>query len=303
VNEVQFLRIQTDETEESKKFPLGRFPYRTMINFGRRRSEDIEKADEIIKQGGVVLNHPNFIENASNKWETYLLLKEEGVNTPKTQSLGPNYFSLVSLSYPVVVKPKKGSGGEGMKVYNSCSEFSEYINKTLVSDRKDFIVQKIIQPQMSKNYEFRISVSPWLMGVKMPWQTDNHWDRNTGAITILRKRMRQEAVNNGAFGRNIALGNSFFEKIEDESVFNDVITKKELLWAISMSQRAVQCCGLDFGAVDIIFDSESCEWYVIEVNTAPSLTNTDGEVGFTGKRWMQALPEIIKIKNNYECVE
>lgn len=37
---------------------------------------------------------------------------------------------------------------------------------------------------------------------------------------------------------------------------------------------AVQCLNLDFGAVDMIYNSREDRWYVLEINTAPGLTGS-----------------------------
>jgi len=37
---------------------------------------------------------------------------------------------------------------------------------------------------------------------------------------------------------------------------------------------AVDCCGLDFGAVDVVLGKEDEKAYVLEVNTAPGLEST-----------------------------
>ena len=62
--------------------------------------------------------------------------------------------------------------------------------------------------------------------------------------------------------RNHANG-FIFARNEDHDVPDDVLVQ---------AARAVEACGLDFGAVDVLWNQKKFEAYVIEVNTAPGLT-------------------------------
>lgn len=44
--------------------------------------------------------------------------------------------------------------------------------------------------------------------------------------------------------------------------------------ALSLASQAVRACGLDFGAVDLIYNSHYDSYYVLEINTAPGLTGS-----------------------------
>lgn len=48
--------------------------------------------------------------------------------------------------------------------------------------------------------------------------------------------------------------------------------------ALSMCKQAVDALGLDFGAVDLIYNERQDKYYVLEVNTAPGLTGTTLQV-------------------------
>lgn len=50
---------------------------------------------------------------------------------------------------------------------------------------------------------------------------------------------------------------------------------------------AVEALGLDFGAVDVIWNERGDEYYVLEVNTAPGLTGT------TLEKYVEALKEVV----------
>jgi glutathione synthase/RimK-type ligase-like ATP-grasp enzyme len=79
-----------------------------------------------------------------------------------------------------------------------------------------------------------------------------------------------------AFGKSIKLaekigGNSIIRNFSHGSTFmypNDFNHKKTLR---KIARQAVDCLGLDFGAVDIIWRDK--KFYVLEVNTSPGLTS------------------------------
>lgn len=55
-----------------------------------------------------------------------------------------------------------------------------------------------------------------------------------------------------------------------------------------IAKQAVKALGLDFGAVDIIYNAKEDKYYVLEVNTAPALTGT------TLERYVEAFNSLLK---------
>lgn len=67
----------------------------------------------------VIISEPEFIEICNDKWKTYLFLKENGFNVPKTYlSLQQVIRAIDSgeLSYPIIVKPRFGCGSIALSI-------------------------------------------------------------------------------------------------------------------------------------------------------------------------------------------
>lgn len=67
----------------------------------------------------VVVSRPELIEICNDKWKTYLFLKENGFNVPKTYlTLQKTMLALDSgeLKYPIIIKPRFGCGSIAMSV-------------------------------------------------------------------------------------------------------------------------------------------------------------------------------------------
>jgi glutathione synthase/RimK-type ligase-like ATP-grasp enzyme len=298
---VNFLRINREAVQDKEKYPLGKFDFRSLINFGSRSKMCEDIALSVENDKGIILNHPKFIQNASNKILAKELMEKRSVPTPKYIKEVSDRKGLLALKFPVVAKLITGSGGEGLVLLESIEKYDEWVKTLTKTKQREYFVEEVIQPRMSKNYEYRFSVSPWLIAINT-YHDDQEVNfdnspstafNNSGCITAMRKFMRSEAVKEGSFGRNISLGNSYFRKV------NHLEEKIPVLMGIEVAMNAVIACGLDFGAVDVIYDSETKQWNVLEVNTAPALMREGEEPGYTANRWQTCLRTILNTKHKF----
>jgi predicted ATP-grasp superfamily ATP-dependent carboligase len=87
------------------------------------------------------LSSPETIGTLHDKWSFYMLLTSLGVPAPNTQLLEPSSsLATLSLTYPVIVKPSTGEGGEGIVRCDSEQELSA-LRARLGSDTRTRIVQ------------------------------------------------------------------------------------------------------------------------------------------------------------------
>lgn len=76
--------------------------------------------DKFLKVGTkVIVPPPRFADVCNDKWKTYLFLKENGLNTPKTYLTLDSVMKALAkgeVNYPIIVKPRFGCGSIALAV-------------------------------------------------------------------------------------------------------------------------------------------------------------------------------------------
>lgn len=275
--------------QTTKESPLGRYPKRILVNIGSRSEYCKTKVKEILKQGGYVINHPDYINNASNKVIAKEAFNRLKIPTPN-YALAENSDEVVDLTFPVVAKLIKGTGGEGMVLINDTKELDKFY-QDYSEQLSNYFIEEVFQPKLSRNYEFRVISFPDNIGTLIPLVVNSGVSETASFITkypyyvpttayIVRKKIKKDAVESGGFGRNISSGNAFF--CSDITLLNSNEEKNEKLVCTlgELAASAVKALSLDFGAVDILYDSETDSYTVLEVNTAFSLEGENSSENF-----------------------
>lgn len=198
----------------------------------------------------IVLNSPDCVHNACNKQRTYDILSDE--------DLCPEYTALKVLAELWLTNGKchtiverhtlTGMGGEGIRIVENPEELSDDA--------------KVYCKYVPKKSEYRVHV---IGGVP---------------VDVQRKARRRDVPDDKVNWkvRNHANGFIYARGIELGEVPPDVIQSSVL---------AVELLGLNFGAVDCIYNEKEGRAYVLEVNTAPGLS------GETVDIYRQAMEELI----------
>jgi glutathione synthase/RimK-type ligase-like ATP-grasp enzyme len=314
---INSLRMnRSEKTDIEKRYPLGRYPVRVVLNVGSKTKTCRSKCKEIHNQGGVVINHPDYIENASNKIKCKELLVKMGLPTPNWITF-ENLFTItknnkvrlckkrMKLTYPIVAKKIKGMGGEGMVKINSEEELIQWRKNKDFSILRQYFFEEVFQPNIKFNYEYRVAVSPLLTSIKrfINKTTDPRVYSFLGEIVCLKKCMKKEAVEKNEFGRNLSLGHSFFERIPRDSRIKiykkNKKRKKNIRFnisdAVDICRQACLACNLDFSAADMLFDSLTGNWTILELNTAPSMGNLE-QHSYSLNCYKEAFKEMITQK-------
>lgn len=91
---------------------------------------------------------------ANDKWSLALWLNENKISHPKTllcSSMSSLDEAISSISFPILTKPRKGSGGKGIKVFDNAEEYQSWYKR--YDHSEDIIIQSYI-----KGYDIDCSV-------------------------------------------------------------------------------------------------------------------------------------------------
>lgn len=218
-----------------------------LVNWGRSDWADI---DITVPEGvvSVILNSPILIGQVSNKLAFFDLMK---VNCP---NLIPEFWTnkeeIPDDKFPIVCRTiLSGHSGAGI-VIADC--------------RDDLVDAPLYVRYIKKKDEYRIHVGKkWVdygVGCAVSLGVEGEWVETT--IAVQRKARRIEVPNEEVNWRIRNLSGGFVFKREG------VVAPPACIEAACDSLRAT---GLDFGAVDVIWNEQQGKAYVLEINTAPGL--------------------------------
>ena len=182
-----------------------------------------------------VLNKPDSIRKASNKLKSFELFKEAGVTIPPFFTSKEEACEyLQNTPNSSVVCRTLLNGHSGAGI--------------VICDNADAVVlAPLYTAYVKKQEEYRYHVF-------------------MGQVVDIQRKARKRAVPDDAVNwqvRNLDGGFIFAR----EGVAASPVASEEAV-------KAVAALGLDFGAVDLIYNAREDKYYVLEVNTAPGLSET-----------------------------
>lgn len=93
------------------------------------------------------------LEVACNKAETYNLMKSKGLPVPQSEVLKRPFGVdtkteiLDNFSFPLVIKPAYGTGGEGVRLIRNEEQLDKELGKLAIMEKEPFLVQEYILGQ------------------------------------------------------------------------------------------------------------------------------------------------------------
>lgn len=218
------------------------------------------------------LNPPSAVGNAANKLDCWAMLHQAGV--PTVTYTGDVYCIatwLLEGSDVVLRLTLNGSGGAGIHVLHSADYDKSLSIDTLAMQIDDTIRSLrsgrgawVATRYFKARQEFRVHVM------------------RGRAIDIQEKRKRSDVPRDQV--------NYYVRSYDNGFVFcRENVETPNLV--IDASIAAVSALGLDFGAVDIRYNSTSGDVCVLEVNSAPGLEGT------TVEKYSAAFAELIELLN------
>lgn len=202
---------------------------------------------------GGILNHPNAVGRAANKLTAFQTMEMEGVSVPEFTTSPEVVYTSLSTKYQIEWFARKkldAHSGEGIVPIYGGQEYGP--------EGDIFPSAPLYVRYVKKKHEYRVHV----------------FEGEVIDVQQKKKRTDAEAVDYQI--RNVANGWVYCRDNIDVPAS-----------VCSESVAAVDALGLDFGAVDVIWNEKQQQAYVLEVNTAPGLEGT------TLERYQEALEALL----------
>jgi len=223
-----------------------------------------------------VLNKPDAVATASNKLSCFVKLKEQSVPTvPFTTSIDEATEWLEQGSKVFTRLTLNGHSGEGIQVVEppaNDNQFLDEIASRLWERGYEYLSEQVMDEQRSFNG--LLSSAPLYTRA-----VTNHGEYRVhvfnGEVILYQKKSRRRE------------GEEVDAPDESESLVRNLASTwvyrtgslRRLERVEQLAIDAVRSLGLDFGAVDIIKDEQG-NVYVLEVNTAPGISNTETRAAY-----------------------
>lgn len=200
--------------------------------------------EDINARNSIIYNNSRAISNATNKALSRRIFRDNNVSTPTLIESIDDYDNMQSTANSdrnnwVIARPHIHSKGKNLVVIKDRNSFVSHFNRNHSSWYYSEFVNKVS--------EFRVHIGHGkILGV-----------------------MEKHNPNNGNVAWNRAINHSeAFTRVRqgqcDERGLRDMLAE---------SIKAVEVLGLDMGAVDIMMTNDG-SYYVLEVNTAPTLNSS-----------------------------
>jgi glutathione synthase/RimK-type ligase-like ATP-grasp enzyme len=223
-------------------------PNKILVNWGNT----ILQHPELLKC--TILNNPRAVEQTCNKLKFFQLFKAEDQNniipqwTESTQR-AINWVTDDKESLVVARKVLTGHSGVGIQLFDYDYAVDEGVPRALLYTK-----------YIPKKDEYRI-----------------HFSRKTGIFFKQRKALVRGTEKPDFKIRNLAGGFIYANQ--------DIETPKVVDNVAEVFYNGMEAGGLDFGALDIIYNERQDKAYILEVNTAPGLSG----------RTLEAYKDMLKV--------
>ena len=231
----------------------------TIINWGFRGN-----ISSSVIGDATLLNKPENVGLASNKIKCLTLLEDNGVPTLEFYT---NKDELLEAFH--------GDAGFGTKVYCRQRISSHSGRGIVIATKPDEVVDaNLYTVEFENDREYRVHIfNGKIIDIQQKRRMSSERRERLGLGDVVNDVRNKD--NGWSFVRN----NVIFKNNDDEFI-NDLFTT---------SMNAINVLGLDFGAIDLLYNSENDEAVVCEVNTAAGQ-----KVGTTTNyRYIKAIEEFV----------
>lgn len=267
--------------------PIGLYPFKVHIRFSNRSSATPK---------ALVLNNHEAIVNSAVKLKTKRIWKENEIPSPEFfkpldyVDRSDNTFDadrfIAEVGFPVIAKLIQGQQSEGLYRIKNIDDLATFCSEVTISK---YYFERLID----FDQEYRFHVSPHLKGqyVRYLFQKKGKitsFESRDGVILPQKKLLKREAY---AAGIRINTRPAGFDNYILSTQFEEMPWMEE---AFKTAVKAIEVLGMDFGAVDVGYNTRTGIYTFFESVSNPGMCN------LTGICYQQAFPHIIMAKAKKE---
>jgi len=296
----KFRMNRNFEEGDPKRYTIGmRFPFQVLVSFGKRRNTP---------ENHLRINSNEAIKLTINKVETKALLQSLEIPIVEPYAKFETFVDEVQkhfdverfervFNYPVLAKKMKGSRGSGMFLLNNINDLATFIQtiNARASMNKQEFYSYFFEKAIPLRREFRLHVSPLLVNLPLTYKFEYCPPNGQGQFV----RQATPRIITQRDGLIFAIEKSVPSDLNnidpDQLTMTSTFTKPNNWQEIVEScTAAVEAVGLDFGAVDVLYDSDG-KFYISEINSNPEFsTHPDNPCeSLECQAYIQAMKHII----------
>lgn len=271
------------------RYPIGRFPFMVDVSFAGKTPT---------RTGALRINTFASVKNSANKITSKKLWGDCIPHSRPFKELKAFVFDgefrvdqfEELFIYPLVAKRTNTSKGKGFTYIKSYEDLENFLSN---AENAPYFKHYYFESFFEFDKEYRVHVSPWLQDRRIIYNYTRPStngieniikDTSNGCIFMSQKKLKQEAYDRGV--RHTTRGGKY-----DDIVFSSRFTPQS--WMNSMIHDAIEAIkllGLDFGFIDVGYNSSTNQYVFFESGCNPELTNPEIQC------YKQALQQIILYK-------
>ena len=186
---------------------------------------------ELTQFAGKYLNHPQSVRNSSDKISTFKLLSEAGISTVPWTLDKDEALNWIKVDKAMVVARTLTRASSGRGAH-------------FIDNPDQFVDAPLYTKYVKKAAEFRVNIA-------------------FGKVINIRQKKRRKDFDGEV--------NNLCRTHDNGWVYCSEGVDKDNAHLRHLALNSIHCLGLDFGAVDIIYNQHYNQYCVLEVNSAPGM--------------------------------
>lgn len=294
----KYFRLRKDyQVGDPLRYPvLLKTPYQAHINFGKTTG---------VPNTGLVLNSVFAVQQSANKVTTKNIWKENEsipmIRQYKAYTdlvVNRNFFNMAylrNIGFPIIAKLRNSSRGRGLVYLRDEEAVIDFLSDSS-KPKEDYFFEKFF----TATSEYRVHCSKWLKDRRYEFVIQHEGESkrfitNKGCFLAVKKLMSSDAYHT-AMQEDGYVTRNMTEHLQFSTRFSPPRGWETML---EQACTALELLGLDFGFIDVMYNSESGQYIFSESGSNPGmgrLQDDEDATNITALVYQQAFVPMIMNK-------